>query len=56
MIEISKALKYLHSKNILHRDLKIENILVKSILDKDKNFKKYQPKITDFGFSKLFGE
>lgn len=37
-----KALHYMHSMNIAHRDIKLENI----ILDKETN-----PKIIDFGFS-----
>lgn len=40
--EIAAALKYLHEKNIAHRDIKLENI----ILDD-----KLGPKLIDFGFS-----
>ena len=42
-INIAKGLRYLHSKKILHRDLKSSNIL----LDKD-----FRAKISDFGLSK----
>jgi serine/threonine protein kinase len=41
--EIILALQYLHSKNIVYRDLKPENLLI----DKDGHMK-----ITDFGFAK----
>ena len=40
---ISSALFYLHSINVAHRDLKLENIL----LSKD-----LTPKLSDFGFAK----
>lgn len=41
--EIISALEYLHSKNVVYRDLKPENLL----LDRDGHLK-----ITDFGFAK----
>ena len=43
-LEISQGLAFLHSKGILHRDLKSHNIL----LDKNEN-----AKITDFGLAKV---
>lgn len=41
--EICNGLKYLHDKELCHRDIKLENILL---------FKNYQVKIADFGFAK----
>jgi serine/threonine protein kinase len=49
MIQICEGLKHLHSLNILHRDFKIENVFVN---EKEKG--KYQMKIGDFGYSKVF--
>ena len=40
--QVVEGVKYMHSLNIVHRDLKLENIL----LDENKNIK-----IIDFGFS-----
>ena len=44
--QILTGLNYLHQNKIMHRDLKLENILY----DEDKNI----VKITDFGLSRLF--
>uniref|UniRef100_H2V5R4 Serine/threonine kinase 33 n=1 Tax=Takifugu rubripes TaxID=31033 RepID=H2V5R4_TAKRU len=46
---LADAVDYLHKRNIVHRDLKLENILVKnSIVD---NNDKINIKVTDFGLS-----
>ena len=44
--KLASGLKYLHSKKIIHRDLKLENILLKESTDT------LNPIIADFGYSK----
>ncbi|XP_021946314.1 serine/threonine-protein kinase D3 isoform X1 [Folsomia candida] len=48
--QILVALKHLHSKNIVHCDLKPENVLLSS----DSDFP--QAKLCDFGFARIIGE
>lgn len=40
IIEIAHAMNYIHKKGMIHRDLKIENIMLNSV---------YQSKLVDFG-------
>ena len=50
---LNNAFKIMQEKNIVHRDLKNENIIIKYI-NKEKT--KFIPKICDFGFSKEIEE
>lgn len=44
VVDIVHAMKYLHKNGIMHRDLKIENIMLNSIFD---------TKLVDFGLAKI---
>ena len=54
MRQIIDAFKYIHSNKIIHRDIKLENILINYESEKDKeelNLMKATAKIIDFGFA-----
>ena len=56
MRQIVQALIYIHDRNIIHRDLKLENIMVSFDSERDKeelNMMKANIKIIDFGFAIL---
>ena len=55
MRQIVSGICYLHKNNILHRDIKLENILVNFDNEKDaheRNMMKAKVKLIDFGFSR----
>lgn len=57
--QISNALYYLNSKNIIHRDVKLENILVNFSNEQDKenlNMLNAEIKIIDFGFARFLNQ
>lgn len=49
LVQLLKGLKYIFSKNLIHRDLKPQNILITNIKDP-------QIKIADFGFARYLKE
>jgi calcium-dependent protein kinase len=51
--QIFSGLSYLHSNNIIHRDLKLENILISDI-EKIDGLELFDIKIIDFGTAKLY--
>ena len=58
MRQICAGIKYLHENNIIHRDLKLENILVTydKTTNKDFDLLKSHIKIIDFGISRVIGK
>uniref|UniRef100_A0A8C5QWQ1 Serine/threonine kinase 33 n=1 Tax=Leptobrachium leishanense TaxID=445787 RepID=A0A8C5QWQ1_9ANUR len=52
---LASAVSYLHKNDIVHRDLKLENILVKSDESEDPNVMLLNIKVTDFGLAEQRG-
>ena len=53
--QLFSGLCYLHANNIVHRDLKLENIIISEIeRDKETNKNLFWIKIIDFGTAKIF--
>jgi len=53
--QVLSGIAYLHTNNIVHRDLKLENILITEIeTDKKTNDRYFWIKIIDFGTAKFF--
>ncbi|KAK1335960.1 hypothetical protein QTO34_003760 [Cnephaeus nilssonii] len=48
---LASAIAYLHNNDIVHRDLKLENIMVKSSFTDDNNEMNLNIKVTDFGLA-----
>ena len=51
--QILEGLKHIHGKNIIHTDIKLDNILIEKSIDKIKYNKDINIKICDFGTSHL---
>ena len=51
LLETAYAMRHLHNMHILHRDLKIQNILLKS---SNKDSRGFTVKVSDFGLAKIW--
>jgi protein phosphatase 1L len=54
MLQVAEAMKYLHGRGVMHRDLKSNNVLINVVEEDDEGISSsVQVKLTDFGLSKL---
>jgi len=54
MLQLAEAMNYLHKSEVMHRDLKSANVLIKVVENKESYiFPSVQVKLADFGISKL---
>jgi serine/threonine protein kinase len=55
MLRVAEAMSYLHENGVMHRDLKVNNVLINVVEDLDGHLSSssLQVKLTDFGLSKL---
>ena len=52
LINLNVAFKIMNEKNIVHRDLKLKNIMIKENKENNGSVIDFTPKLIDFGFSK----
>ena len=53
VFQLTLAVNYIHASGMIHRDLKLENIMVDIEDDEEELTKKIVCKITDFGFATM---